>query len=83
MFNKPTGYDLESSDARQPDQLKIAERMPQPRVLPMPHMSDGELYLRLGIPDGLQNDGSQPEHNGIPQHEHANGQRSIKSDTGE
>jgi hypothetical protein len=25
-------------------------------------MTDGELYLRLGVPDGLQNNGTRPSH---------------------
>lgn len=44
---------------------------------PMPHMSDNEIYLRLGIPDGLQNDGDQPEHYGIVQKEAADPNRSV------
>jgi hypothetical protein len=35
------GSDLEG-DARESEKLQIAERMPQPRRLEMPQMSDGE-----------------------------------------
>jgi hypothetical protein len=31
------------------------------RRRPMPQFSDGEAFLRLGIPDGLMTDGSEPE----------------------
>jgi hypothetical protein len=47
-------------------------------------MSDGELYVRVGIPDQLQNDGSHAEHYGIVQQAHMDPSRSpIKSDSGE
>ena len=53
------GNDLEG-DARESEKLQIVERMPQPRRLEMPVMSDGELYLRIGVPDGLQVNSDQP-----------------------
>jgi hypothetical protein len=43
--------------------------MPQPR-LEIPQMSDGEIYLRLNVPDGLQTNGQQPQHYGIVQQAH-------------
>ena len=50
-----------NDEARAVKPLQIAERMPQPRVPPMPSMSDNELYLRVNVPDGLQNNGEQPK----------------------
>jgi hypothetical protein len=84
-FNENTkpGQDLEGS-GRESEQLKIAERMPQPRRLEMPQMSDGEIYLRLNVPDGLQTNGQQPQHYGIVQKAHADPSRSaIKNESGE
>jgi len=50
----------------------------------MPQMSDGEIYLGLNVPDGLQTNGQQPQHYGIVQKAHAEPSRSaIKSDRGE
>jgi hypothetical protein len=40
--------------------LAIAERMPQPRRIPMPAVSDMECYLRLNVPDGLETSGEWP-----------------------
>jgi hypothetical protein len=57
--NTKPGQDLEGSGRDSAD-LQIAERMPQPRRLEMPVMSDQELYLRLNVPDGLQSNGSWP-----------------------
>jgi len=49
----------------------------------MPVMSDSELYLRLGVPDGLQNDGSHEDHCRIVQQARADSSRSAtKSDSG-
>jgi hypothetical protein len=45
--------------------------------------SDNELYLRVGVPDGLQNDDRHEEHYGIVQKAHADpGRSSTKSDSG-
>jgi len=44
-------------------------------------MSDGEIYLRLNVPDGLQTNGQQPEmYMESAQHESADGQTSIKQE---
>jgi hypothetical protein len=76
------GSDLEG-DARESEKLQIAERMPQPRRLAMPQMSDGEIYLRLNVPDGLQTNGQQTQQYGIVQKAHADPSRSaIKSESG-
>lgn len=49
----------------------------------MPQMSDGEVYLRLNVPDGLQNNGTQPEHYGIVQNAQPNpAENPIKTDGG-
>jgi hypothetical protein len=53
---------------RESADLKI-NRVAYTKTRPMPHMSDDEAYLRLGIPDGLQNDGKQCEYIGICQHD--------------
>ena len=53
------GSDLEG-DARESADLQIAERLPQPRRLEMPVMSDNEFYLRLNVPDGLRSNGTRP-----------------------
>ena len=58
--NSKTGSDRESDAARHFPELKFAERMPQPRRLTMPVMSDMELSLRLNVPDGLQSNSSWP-----------------------
>ena len=68
------GSDLEG-DARESEKLQIAERMPQPRRLAMPQMSDGEIYLRLNVPDGLQTNGQQTQQYGIVQKAHADPSR--------
>jgi len=82
--NTKTGLDRENDEARHFPELKFAERMPQVKIRPMIHTSDNELYLRLGIPDGLQNDGTHEEHYGIVQQAHADSSRSaIKSESGE
>jgi hypothetical protein len=82
-LNSKPGSDLEG-DARQSADLQIAERMPQIKIRPMIHTSDNELYLRLGIPDGLQNDGTHEEHYSIVQQAHRDPSRSaIKSESGE
>jgi hypothetical protein len=59
MNNMYPGSDLEG-DARESADLQIAERMPQPRRLEMPAMSDQEAFLRINVPDGLQSNGSWP-----------------------
>jgi hypothetical protein len=59
MNNMYPGQDLEGN-ARESADLQIAERVPQPRRLEMPMMSDQELYLRLNVPDGLQSNGTWP-----------------------
>ena len=61
-FNENTkpGQDLEGS-GRESEQLKIAERMPQPRRLEMPVMSEQEAFLRLNVPDGLETNGTWPK----------------------
>jgi hypothetical protein len=53
--------DKESQDAREFPMLKVGLHIPQPRRLEMPQMSDGEMYLRVNVPDGLQNNGEQPQ----------------------
>jgi hypothetical protein len=58
--NSKPSADLEGS-ARESEQLKIAERMPQPRRLEMPVMSEQEAFLRLNVPDGLQTNGTLPK----------------------
>jgi hypothetical protein len=81
-FNENTkpGQDLEGSGRESAD-LQIAKRMPQPRRLEMPVMSDMELYLRLGVPDGLQVSSDQPTKiDYSAQHESADGQTSIKQE---
>jgi hypothetical protein len=60
MFNKATGSDKESLDARQAAELPIVRGADVVRH-DMPQMSDGEIYLRLNVPDGLQNNGEQPQ----------------------
>jgi hypothetical protein len=53
-------------------------------VLLMISTSDNEPYLRVGVPDGLQNDDRHEEHYGIVQKAHADpGRSSTKSDSGE
>jgi hypothetical protein len=47
--NTTPGADLEGPGRDSAD-LQIAERMPQPRRIEMPKMSDQELYLRLNVP---------------------------------
>ena len=81
-FNENTkpGQDLEGS-GRESEKLQIAERMPQPRRLEMPVMSDNELYLRLGVPDGLQvRPDEQTKIDYSAQDEAAHGQSSIKQE---
>jgi hypothetical protein len=51
---------------RESADLKL-EKVARTKTIPIPHMSDDEAYLRLGIPDGLQNDGKQCEYVGINQ----------------
>jgi hypothetical protein len=58
--NSKPSADLEGS-ARESEQLKIAERMPQPRRLEMPVMSEQEAFLRPNVPDGLQTNGTLPK----------------------
>jgi hypothetical protein len=83
MFNKPTGSDKESDSARHFGELPIVKGAQVIRH-ELPSMSDNELYLRVGIPDGLQNDGSHAEHYGIVQQAHMDPSRSpIKSDSGQ
>jgi len=83
MNNMYPGSDLEGN-ARESEKLQIAERMPQPRRIEMPIMSDMELYLRLGVPDGLQVSSDQPTKIDFSaQDEAAHGQRSIKSESGQ
>jgi hypothetical protein len=83
MNNMSFRSDVEGN-ARESADLQIAERMPQPRRLEIPQMSDGEIYLRLNVPDGLQANENQPQHYGIVQKAHADPSRSaIKSDSGE
>jgi hypothetical protein len=60
MFNKATGNDKESDSARHFAELPIT-RTAQVVRHDMPQMSDGEIYLRLNVPDGLQNNGEQPQ----------------------
>ena len=43
--------------------LAIAEKMPQPRRIPMPAVSDMEINLRLNVPDGLKTSGEWPYKN--------------------
>jgi len=52
MNNMYPGIDLEG-DARESADLQIAERMPQPRRLEMPSMSEQEAFLRLNVVDVL------------------------------
>jgi hypothetical protein len=47
--------------ARAVKPLQIAEQIPQPRRMEMPSMSDNEIYLRINVPDGLENNGEQPQ----------------------
>jgi hypothetical protein len=56
-FNKPTGSDKESDDARHFAELPIT-RTVQPVRKAMPAVSDMEINLRLNVPDGLETDGS-------------------------
>ena len=58
--NTQPGQDVEGS-GRESEQLKIAERMPQPRRLEMPIMSDQEAFLRLNVPDGVETNGTWPK----------------------
>jgi hypothetical protein len=77
------GSDLEG-DARESADLKVGLKMPEIKRRPMPVMSDSELYLRLGVPDGLQVSSDQPTKiDYSAQDEHAHGQGSIKSESGE
>jgi hypothetical protein len=69
--------------ARESAELKIGLVVPQVRRFPMPQMSDGEIYLRLNVPDGFQTDGQQPQHYGIVQNAHPGNRNAIKSETGE
>jgi hypothetical protein len=48
------------SSYRESEKLQIAERMPRPRRLPMPAVSDMEINLRLNVPDGLETSGEWP-----------------------
>jgi hypothetical protein len=81
-LNSKPGSDLEG-DARQSEELQIAQRVPQVKIRPMPVMSDSELYLRLGVPDGLQVSSDRPTKIDFSaQDEAAHGQSSIKSDSG-
>jgi hypothetical protein len=50
-----------NDEMRKVNQLQVAERMMQPRRVEMPQMSDGEIYLRVDVPDGLRNNGEQPQ----------------------
>jgi hypothetical protein len=59
--NTKTGQDRESDSARHFPELKFAERMPQPRRLEMPSMSDQQAFLRLNVPDGLETNGTWPK----------------------
>jgi hypothetical protein len=76
-LNSKPGSDLEGS-ARESADLQIAERVPQPRRLEMPAMSDNELYLRLNVPDGLETNGTWPQ----KIDESAHDQSSIKQEGG-
>ena len=59
------------------------KRAPQVAIRPMPITSDMELYLRLGVPDGLVVSSDQPTKiDYSAQNEHAEGQPSIKSESG-
>lgn len=53
------------------------KRMPATKTYPWPHMSDGEVYLRLNVPDGLQNNGKWPEYYGIDQKAHQDPSESV------
>jgi len=53
------GSDLEG-DTRESANLEVGLKMPEIKRRPMPVMSDSELYLRLGVPDGLQVSPDQP-----------------------
>jgi hypothetical protein len=59
-FNKATGTDKEQDSARHFPELPIV-RGAQVIRHDMPQMSDGEIYLRVNVPDGLENNGSQPQ----------------------
>jgi hypothetical protein len=59
-------------------------KQPQVQSRPMPTMSDGELYLRVGVPSGYETGPRYQVRAGIPQHEHRDPNRSaIKSESGE
>jgi len=76
------GSDLEG-DARESADLKVGLKMPEIKRRPMPVMSDQELYLRLGVPDGLQVSSDQPTKIDFSaQDEAAHGQTSIKQEGG-
>jgi hypothetical protein len=82
MNNMYPGSDLEG-DARDSADLQIAERVPQPRRLEMPIMSDNMLYLRLNLPDGLRvGSHEQTKLDYSAQNEHAHGQTGIKQEGG-
>ncbi len=49
-----------NDDARASETLSIAGIRATVRKHPMPPISDMELYLRLGVPDGLQTSGEWP-----------------------
>jgi hypothetical protein len=57
MFNKATGSDKESDDARHFPELPIT-RTVQPVRKPLPTVSHMEAFLRLNVPDGLATDDS-------------------------
>jgi hypothetical protein len=58
-FNKATGSDKESNDARHFAELPIT-RTVQPVRKAMPAVSDMEINLRLNVPDGLETSGEWP-----------------------
>jgi hypothetical protein len=63
-------YFIRSDEARVSPELKVGLTMPEVQTRPMPTMSDGELYLRVGVPSGYQTDPRYQVRAGIPQHEH-------------
>ena len=47
--------------------MKIVKAVTETKRIKSPEMTDEECYLRLGVPEGLQCDGSYPKRFGVVQ----------------
>jgi hypothetical protein len=82
-INLDTPSQDQEGNGRESKELKRGLTFPAIKTHAWPHMSDAELYLRINVPDGLENDGKQPEHYGIVPDAHADPSVSpIRSDSG-